>query len=98
MNVWQGNHGSVTLKRWKLVGEHSGGGESWSSLLYSDRMRCELHRGGHSCLGFEMVWVLRLDERKLFLGDKGQIISAMKSFKFLLFMNLHKSNGLIKDQ
>ena len=31
-------------------------------------------------------------------GDKGQIDSAMKSFNFLLFMNLHKSNGLIKDQ
>ena len=30
--------------------------------------------------------------------DKGQIGSVMKSFKFLLFMNLHKSNGLIKDQ
>ena len=30
--------------------------------------------------------------------DNGQIGSAMKSFKFLLFMTLHKSNGLIKDQ
>ena len=75
MNVWQGNHGSVTLRWWKLVGERSGGGESWSSLLYSDRMRCELCRGGHSCLGFEMVWVLHLDERKLFLGTLGFLIS-----------------------
>ena len=31
-------------------------------------------------------------------ADKGQNVSVMKSSKFLLFMNLHKSNGLIKDQ
>jgi hypothetical protein len=30
--------------------------------------------------------------------DRVQIVSAMKSSKFYLFMNLHKSNGLIKDQ
>ena len=31
-------------------------------------------------------------------GDRVQNISDQKSSKFYLFMNLHKSNGLIKDQ